>query len=172
MRLALIVALALTAGAASAQEAKLDHVELSKYGLYRGNPTGKIPDAGTTTGTTTLVTGVDFYEVTNMVPACRGVGFGYVFRPVGAPDGQGVTVRSVWQLPEPGLKNPDTGKTYRQSISDFQTPIGELKFRGYTFDHDWELVPGEWILEIWQGDRRLAGKAFTIYQAPCTDKVS
>ena len=155
-----------------AGQGSVDRIELVQYGLYRADKTGQIEDKGTTTGTTNLLANIDFYETTSLVPACRGIGFGLVFRPVGQPDGASVTVRHVWQLPEPGLLNPDNRNTYRRSVSDSMTPLGDGRFHGYTFEHDWEMVTGDWTLEIWNANRRLLAKTFAVYRAACTGPVS
>ena len=173
MRAALVALLSvLLAAPTSAEPAHVERIELAQYGLYRGDRAGEIADAGTTTGTTTMLSNVAFYEATSRVPACRGVGFGVVYRPLGKPDGAGAALRVVWRLPEPGLRNPDNGITYRQSVSILVAPLGQARLRGYSFDHDWELVPGEWILEIWDGDRRLLAQTFSVYQASCPGLTS
>jgi hypothetical protein len=155
-----------------AEANRIDRVELTQYGLYRGDKTGKVKDAGTTTGATILLANVDFYQSTTWVPACRNVGFGIMFRPVGTPDGSMVAMRSIWRLPEPGVRNPDNGVTFRESISDFTTPIGQEKMRGYSFEHDWEMVTGEWTLEIWDGGRRLLAQTFNVYRTSCPGLTS
>ena len=45
---------------------------------------------------------------------------------------------------------------------DFTTAIGSVHWRGYGFDQRWEIVPGVWTIEIWQGDRKLLEHSFTI----------
>ena len=34
--------------------------------------------------------------------------------------------------------------------------IGAINYRGYVFEQDWELVPGAWTFELWDGQRMLA----------------
>ena len=42
--------------------------------------------------------------------------------------------------------------------------IGEAHslYHGIALDYDWALVPGNWTLEIWSGDRILASEVFTL----------
>ena len=91
-----------------------------------------------------------------------GIGFGVRFRSIGERNGERAMLRSVWKIPEPGIVNPTSHDTYRQSVADFSTTIGTNHWRGYAFDASWEVVPGTWTLEIWQGDRKLLEKSFEI----------
>ena len=91
-----------------------------------------------------------------------GLGFGARFRSSGEPRGARATLRSVWKIPEPGIHNPTNNNTFRQSVVDFTTAIGSVHWRGYGFDQPWEVVPGTWTIEIWQGDRKLLEHSFTI----------
>jgi hypothetical protein len=37
---------------------------------------------------------------------------------------------------------------------------------GYTFDNEWELVPGQWTIQILVGSKVMAEKTFNIFVAP------
>jgi hypothetical protein len=52
----------------------------------------------------------------------------------------------------------------RIHIDDFvlQTRIGETSYASYTLEDSFELVPGEWVFEIWQGNRKLATQSFKV----------
>jgi hypothetical protein len=45
---------------------------------------------------------------------------------------------------------------------DIAVQIGSVSYIGYGFDHDWELVPGPWVLELWYGSRKLATHTFNV----------
>jgi hypothetical protein len=74
----------------------------------------------------------------------------------------------MWPCPQPiwlqrnWIHNPNNDNTYRPSVADFATVIGDVHWRGYAFDEPWEVVPGVWTIEIWQGDRKLLERSFTI----------
>jgi hypothetical protein len=40
--------------------------------------------------------------------------------------------------------------------------IGAQLHRDYTFEHDWELLPGVWTFQIWYQGRLLAEEKFTV----------
>ena len=146
------------------QAVRVDRIELLDVGLYRGERAGQMGAPGSVAGNINRLTSVTFYEQTSRVPARLGVRFGIRFSLIGAPQRAVVPLRAVWRFPAPGLRDPGSGKVYSESIEEFSSPIGELRQRGYGFDNDWELVPGEWTLEILHGQRRLLTQTFTVYR--------
>lgn len=160
----LAVVLALAAQA-RAQDARIDRLEIVEAGFYDSTKvevTGSSAAAAAATGTVQEVKGVTVMPEPPAVSARVGIGFGVRFRSFGERDGERAMLRSVWKIPAPGIVNPTNHNTYRQSVSDFPTTIGTNHWRGYGFDDAWEVVPGTWTLEIWQGDRKLLEKSFAI----------
>ena len=160
--LALIIALA---APVRAQDARIDRLELVESGFYdttKATVTGTTPSAGAVTGAVNQIGDVALLAAPPEASARVGIGFGVRFRSFGERDGERAMLRSVWQIPPPGIVNPANGNTYRQSVSDFATTIGTNHWRGYGFDAAWEVVPGTWTVEIWQGDRKLLEKSFEI----------
>jgi hypothetical protein len=161
-----LVALVCACGAAArAQDMRVDRLELIGAGFYdtaKTTVTGSTQAAGAVTGSVKELSEVKLSPEPSASSARVGIGFGVRFRSFGARDGERAVLRSVWQIPEPGIVNPNDGKTYRQSVAEFDTTIGTDHVRGYSFDEPWEVVPGTWTLEIWQGDRKLLEKSFEI----------
>jgi hypothetical protein len=164
LTVAIAVVLAL-AGPAEAEDARVDRLEFVESGFY---------DAGTVTVVgATLSPGaasrktLDLGDV-HLIPdppatgAHVGLGFGVRFRTLGGPSGARVVLRSVWRIPAPGIHNPSNGNAFRESVADFTAVIGDPHMRGYQFDAPWEVVPGTWTIEIWQGDRKLLEKSLAI----------
>jgi hypothetical protein len=89
--------------------------------------------------------------------------FGFGFTLTGAPDGTLIHLRLVRRFPAPGLFNNKTGgrRIGEDSILAFRVGQKEL-FYSYKFELPAERVSGVWTLEIWQGERRLLEKSFTI----------
>ena len=71
-------------------------------------------------------------------------------------------LRSVWKISEPGIVNPTNYTTSPAIRRRFPGGDRHQPRRGYGFDEPWEVVPGTWTLEIWQGDRKLLEKSFEI----------
>jgi hypothetical protein len=49
-----------------------------------------------------------------------------------------------------------------QSEYDHSTQIGIAAYKSYSLRHEWEVVPGNWTIQIWYGDRKLAEQTFTL----------
>jgi len=164
----LVLAMAAVVGCvagACAQDMHVDRLELLDAGFYdaaKATVTGTTPAVGTVTGAVQELRDVTLSPTTAATAARVGIGFGVRFRSFGARDGERAMLRSVWKIPAPGIVNPNDGKTYLESSADFPTTIGSNHLRGYTFEQPWEIVPGTWTLEIWQGDRKLLEKSFEI----------
>lgn len=154
-----IVAL-LLAGPARAVD--VTAIVVVEFGLFNAMITGTVSAPQAVDERTNSLGDVVFYSHTSKVPARLGIHFGTRFRIVGAPANRLVTLRSVWRIPEPGITNPETGTHYRQSISDSQSRIGETTMLGYGFDAPWEIRCGDWIQEIWFGQRKLLSQPFTV----------
>lgn len=161
---AAVVALLVFALPSLGQSARIDRIDLLEAGLYRAERAGQMETPGSVTGSINRLSRVDFYELTSRVPAQVGIRFGVRFRVIGTPEKALVRLRTIWRLPGAGLREPSSGRVYRESDEDFTTPIGEPRLRGYGFDNDWELVPGDWAIEIWHEQRRLLTHTFTVYR--------
>jgi Domain of unknown function (DUF3859) len=142
--------------------ADITALEIFDFGLYRAQTTGRQPAPQAVNGQTQTITDIDFYEATSRIPARTGIRFGTRFRIVGMPPNEVVRLRSVWRIPEPGIRNPDSGIVYRQSISDFTTTTGALYMRGFNFGFPWQILCGEWVQEVWSGERKLLSRTFTV----------
>ncbi len=46
--------------------------------------------------------------------------------------------------------------------------MGRLHLDGYKFDHEWEIVPGVWILEVWHKKRKLLTQSFNVSEPEST----
>ncbi|MGE3303607.1 MAG: DUF3859 domain-containing protein [Hyphomonadaceae bacterium] len=95
------------------------------------------------------------------IPGAPGVGFGFRYRLDGAPAGAHVALRKVVIFPAPGLKPPGKPAVMR-SERVIDATIGETSDTGWRFDEPFEIAPGGWTFQLWQGDRLLIEKKFTV----------
>lgn len=161
---AVLTTLVLLLGAGLAAAQTVERIDILQAGLYTAAVTGTAPAPSTTTGRTQLLGDIQFYQKTDRVPATIGTRFGVNYLVVGAPEGAMVELRQVWKLPAPGLRNPGNGNVYRETSRLVQKRIGDRNaLNGYSFDAEWERVPGPWTLELWLGERRLLSKTFTVF---------
>lgn len=157
--------LLVAAGSVSAQQAKVEKLEVLQSGLYRAEVTEQKSAPSTATGqVATISRDAVFYDSASRVPAKIGVAFGVKYRLVGSPDGAEVVLRSVVRFPPPGLRDSATGRVSTEDVLDIAVGVGEEMIRGYAFEHEWELIAGDWILEFWEGPRRLFTRTFSVYR--------
>jgi hypothetical protein len=62
----------------------------------------------------------------------------------------------------PKLTDPTTGHSSESDAWSSQPRIGHPRYTGYTFDNDWELVPGKWIVQAIYDSKVLAEKTFDV----------
>jgi hypothetical protein len=163
----LIALLLVTVGwsVAHAQSGRIDRIEGLKPGILAfGDPPKSIQDKSISTGQRTEAKEIRNVEITTVIPARLNTVFGIECKVIGSPNGASVPVRTVWRYPQPGLTNPDTGIT--KYTDDYTTPrtIGETTTYYWNLASEWTLVPGDWVLELYQGERLLLRQKFTLVQ--------
>ncbi len=148
---------------ALAQAPRVERIEVIEAGFYTAQETGQTKVAPDSVGRRDTVTNnPKFLKSAPQESARVGTEFGVRFRTIGHPRNAKVELRSVWKIPEPGIKDPKSGTVYRESVADFTTNVGTSHVRGYSFDNPWEVVRGVWALQIWQDNRKLLEHSFTI----------
>jgi hypothetical protein len=157
LRLALGVGMLLGHGAWAQQ---VQRVDITEFGIYKANVDKSVVAPGSVTGVAHTLSDIELEKSTMTVTARLGERFGFRYRIVG--HGKSVTLKRVIHFPEPGLHNPDTEESILTSKVVFERAIGEVHFFGYSLDHDWEIVPGTWIFELWINDRNVATKSFEL----------
>jgi len=155
-------ALLCVVGLAAAQSARVDRLEILNAGFYTSHVTGQVKNSGSPTGTEITEEKVTFLKGAPANAASVGTIFGVQARLFGQPENANVVLREVWNLPAPGTTDPKTGNNYRQVTFNFTARIGSVQTRGYGFDNSWEVLRGVWTQEIWQGDRKLLERSYTI----------
>lgn len=160
--LPLMAAFFLTLADAQAQSQRIDQIEVVAQGIYVADRQDCRRDERGLSRCT--FTNVRHAATTTTVPAEIGVIFGGEFRIVGGPDRASVNLRKVWIIPAPGLRSPNAAEPIRRIEREEARAIGSVFRSTFGFDDNWELVPGTWILEFWDGDRRLLSQEFTIVE--------
>jgi hypothetical protein len=159
--IAFLVFLALTTNG-RAQAPKIDRIEIFQTGIFKAKETGTAAAPGTATGQVSNLSDIQHVRTTNAIPGQLGIRFGYRYRIIGAPRGARVTLRMITLIPSPGIRDPKSGNTIVRGEYSRERTIGQEHYRDYGFDDTWEIVPGVWTFEIWQGDRKLSSQTFTV----------
>lgn len=145
-----------------AQEpAIVSSVEIVDYGVYRIQLTGErvpMPSAGA--GGVRPASRAVLVVKTNQIPATLGTTFGLRFILVGDPVGAVADVDIV--VNHPPFKDSTVKATSNSDRVPWHYRIGEKAGYTYTFDHDWEAVPGKWSIEVWQAENMLARENFFV----------
>ncbi|MCP3930555.1 MAG: DUF3859 domain-containing protein [Bacteroidetes bacterium] len=102
--------------------------------------------------------GID--QQTEIIPLKIGTRFGARYLIEGQPKGRRIQLQHAGIHPE--LSNPSTGKTFTNYKYSISAKIGEINTIGYTFDHDWELVPGKWTFQVFYQNKVVLEKQFTV----------
>ena len=136
-------------------------VHVKSFGTFRLEGLKLEERADQTTGVVGSVSQTVFEEQTDRIPLRIGAAFGATFT-VEAPGQSTVRLRSVTLYPSPGLRNPVTGVTGSHDEAVMTYRVGELSSDWFLFYYDWELVPGVWVWQLWDGDKKLAEKSFTL----------
>jgi len=152
------------AGVAAAQAVTVDRIDIVATGIFRAGTVATEPAPGTATGTRHVLAGATLLNETTRIEAKVGLHFGMLFKVIGRPNRAPVRLTSVTHYPAPGLKNPKTGIVMTRGENTLSATIGThvVNYRGYVFEHDWELMPGTWTFELWNGRRMLAKQAFEV----------
>lgn len=161
MRFALSAApLLFIASAAAAQQPQVERVEMFEAGIYeRGTSSSyRGPD-----GVLQSVTeGERLVEATTRIPVRIGVAFGSRYRIEGQPEGSIATLRRVTRYPAPGARPPGAAAPLFESSAPQEVEIGGTSYADYKLEEEWELIPGTWTIEIWDGQRLLGSQQFTL----------
>jgi hypothetical protein len=153
----------------------VQRVDITEYGIYKTEAESFSAAPGTATGKVEEVSDIQLIEATTTVPARVGVEFGFRYKIVGQPNpaaqtgatiaGQAaatVNLKNITHIPAPGMRNPQTKNVTMTSVFSQDVKIGAEQVRLYRFIDPWEVVPGIWTLEIWDGDRKLASQSFLV----------
>jgi hypothetical protein len=155
--------LAAVIGDACAQDSsKVERIDIVEAGIYRAETAGIEQAPGTATRQRNVLSETRLIALTTRVEAKLGVHFGVRYRVLGSPNHATVKLVSVTQYPAPGLKNPKSDNPQTRGEHSLFATIGQINYRGYVFEHEWEMVAGAWTLELWDGQRKLASQTFNV----------
>ena len=147
--------------------------KISRAGLYRlVRSGGIINDASTSTGKSVSRPVIEQVNSSQRIPLMRGAQMYLQYRIWPLPERPAfVELRRVLRHPEMRLPN---GKV--ATGSDFMITVRNsvnqaIGFTGYGLDEDYELVAGDWVFEIWYGDKKMIEQRFTTYW-PDEDEIA
>ncbi|WP_027182986.1 DUF3859 domain-containing protein [Desulfovibrio inopinatus] len=97
---------------------------------------------------------------TTSVPMALGKTFGFRFKLVN-PDA--ATMKVVISTVSPGMINPEKTDVEFKNEIEADIRVGEIYGCTFTFERKWELVDGEWTLEVRTENGESISKKFQVY---------
>jgi hypothetical protein len=156
MRWLALLASLLLAQPAAAREVSVTIVE---HGLYTAEVVGQQRDSSGVV--TDLLANLCHVATTAVVPMQPRIHFGFRYRIDGPKTGTPVDLTLAVTFPD-AVHPPAALGPLKRHQRHSRLPIGAVSYTGYSFDLDWEFVPGVWTLEVLQGERQLAAMSFTV----------
>lgn len=138
--------------------------EIINYGLLKPITKESKVDSAKTTAGYRRVAMWKVTEKTDRIEAKLGTQFGIEFSVRGLPSRRVIILRKT--VSHPMITKPDgeVSKGYSLKIPVPTTSEGTIRgVEGYGFDHEYELVPGEWTIRFWYKNRNLVEKTFFVY---------
>ncbi len=131
------------------------------FGVYTVSKSEEIKDPASPTGSRFVSTPVAPKSNTALIPG-KEVRFGMYYVLSG---GSGrVTVKHVYRFPPPGMPDTQIGgpRTTYESIRE--NDMGAPTLMGWSFEGATpeQIVRGEWIFEVWTGNRKALEKRFSV----------
>jgi hypothetical protein len=147
-------------------------IELIDYGIYEVHRVEARKNKNTGDG---RVWGVDecrLLHKTDVIPMNLLTSFGVRFilnTKLANNDINNIVPINV-KVKHPKYTNPDTNKeSVQEEWVSLQAP-GKMTYIGYKFDHQYEMVPGEWVIELRHNNELLIEKKYNVQQVPAESK--
>jgi uncharacterized protein DUF3859 len=144
----------------AASTLQIDRIDIIEYGTYTLDRTIEGRNARGINQAT--ATNINHAAATRTVSAQIGTTFGFRYKVIGKPEDVPVDLRRIVVFPPSGLRPSASSKPMSQDEATLQTKIGQTSYIFYTFEDNFELVPGTWTIEMWYGNRKLATQSFTV----------
>jgi hypothetical protein len=150
----------------NAKAAERTMAEILDYGIYTGEQNEVILDPSAPTGSLLQGRGVSrLVKQTTKIPARLGTQFGFRFVVHGKKEEGEIKLHTVWLYPE--ITDSKTGKNSRRFDSGcYAKPEDKNAGIMWTFTEPSELVPGEWIFQVYRGGEKILEKKFEVEKKP------
>jgi hypothetical protein len=158
-----LTALVVAIGSGVASATEVTGARVVGLGVYKcAASSGTQSAPGTPGNDIDLFNGCQLSLASSTIQARLGTQFGCTFVVDGSPADADVALNLRWKFPSQGLRDRSGGKDYYWADYVRSSKVGQPHSFFYGFDHAWELVPGEWALEIRDGSRKLTECRFNV----------
>jgi hypothetical protein len=140
-------------------------VQLVQFGTFRKTVAqGEIEAPGSVQGKAHAVQDAVLDEQGSEIRVSQGTSFGILVKFIGGHEG--AIVPCTAKLLHPKFTDPESGRTSEVEEWPCFGTTGRNGYIGYTFDNDWELVPGQWTLQLFMESKKKIEKSFKITVVP------
>ena len=139
-------------------------IELLEFGTFKKLVSHEdVAAPGAIAGARHSVSKVKLIESTTNIVARVGMSFGFRVRMPGKATG--VVVPCSTKCIHAKLTDPSSGRSSEVEQWDTSALAGEEAYIGYTFDNEWELVPGPWTIQVFMDSKLMIEKTFNVNSA-------
>jgi hypothetical protein len=143
----------------------IDDLQVVEFGTFqKTDERGTVAAWGSIHGQAHAVADAVLFEQTSNIHARQGTSFGLRVSVSGKPSGATVPIRA--KCLHPKFTDPAAGRSSEVEEWPGTGVIGLSGYMGYTFDNDWELVPGQWTIEVSVGSTFRVEKTFNVSVTP------
>ncbi len=168
-RLCIVLGLVLMSSCSTDQEATVNSIEITEFGIFEYNSIRFVPDETSSVGAKLGVSkGLQLSSQTTRIPIRPGLSYGVQFVVRGNPTDATVDIGVILRSTSACVLR-DTGQVVYHNDSLLKVRIGETRYITGRFpvsekeDHCiGEPQPGTDTFELYHGDRKLAEKTFEI----------
>ena len=135
--------------------------QIVDYGVYEVSRGASVENENVAAGLVVSY-GKQLIKKTDQVEAILGTNFGFRYVLSGPDADVYVTIKVKHPT---ALKGPESGKEFTSSKWGQSVPVGVGNVNwntGWIFEEDWEIVPGEWVMQLYVGEAKLLEKTFFI----------
>jgi hypothetical protein len=156
-----LVAVFLILASASVRAQKVTGAELVEYGVLKKMVSGGLLNAPKSlTGKVNNAIASQLVDSTTTIKASVGTTFGIGVKLLGEPEGAAITLH--FRCAHPKLTDPASGHSSELDEWEGAAPVGHLRYVSYTFDDNWEVIPGKWMIQVLYDGKVLAEKTFDV----------
>lgn len=141
------------------RQAIVTGADVTEVGIYSADVVRTFVVPGVAAGTNEGLDSFTLVEATTNIPARIGTRFGFRYTIRGTPSNAPIVLTMVGE--HPPYKNPTSTKTQTRDEYELQSWIGQT-YTSYSFDEEWELIPGKFKFEVWHEGKKLCEQSFAI----------
>ena len=145
---------------AAAEDIEVYGIDILEYGEFKSNSVKRKYAGNTLLGQMTVLNEIELLKQTDTIEGSIGTQFGVKYFVKGLPKRANVPL-SV-RLLHPITTNPDTQQTSTIEEWIAKAKIGTANYCGWIFEYKWEIVPGEWTIQLLYDGETLAEKKYTV----------